>query len=94
MTYIKVGKGIVNLSLIMDAFSRKAECRPIVGWALQPTLEAKSPVGTLKMALQTRKKKTELIPHSDRVVQYCLWFIIDLKTYTQCHHSGCVEKLR
>lgn len=39
MTYIQVGKGFVYLSLIMDAFSRK-----IVGWALQPTLEAKGPV--------------------------------------------------
>ena len=29
MTYIHVGKGFVYLSLIMDAFSRKAECRPI-----------------------------------------------------------------
>ena len=29
MTYIQVGKGFVYLSLIMDAFSRKAECRPI-----------------------------------------------------------------
>ena len=46
------------LSLIMDAFSRK-----IVGWALQPTLEAKGPVGALKMALQTCKKKTEFIYH-------------------------------
>ncbi len=58
MTYIQVGKGFVYLSLIMDAFSRK-----IVGWALQPTLEAKGPVGALKMALQTRKKRTELIHH-------------------------------
>ena len=33
---------------------------PNWGWALQPTLEAKDPVGALKMALQTRKKKTEL----------------------------------
>ena len=29
ITYIQVGKGFVYLSLIMDAFSRKAECRPI-----------------------------------------------------------------
>ena len=42
---------------------------PNWGWALQLTLEAKSPVGALKMALQTRKKKTELVHHSDRGVQ-------------------------
>jgi transposase InsO family protein len=50
---------------------------------LQPTLEAKGPVGALKMALQTRKKKTELIHHrattrSDRGVQYCSWAYLDL----------------
>jgi putative transposase len=73
MTYIQVGKGFVYLSLIMDAFSRK-----IVGWALQPTLEAKGPVAALKMALKTRKKKTELIHHSDRGVQYCSWAYVDL----------------
>jgi putative transposase len=73
ITYIQVGKGFVYLSLIMDAFSRK-----IVGWALQPTLEAKGPVGALKMALKTRKKKTELIHHSDRGVQYCSWAYVDL----------------
>ncbi|MEY4538999.1 MAG: hypothetical protein RLZZ306_756 [Bacteroidota bacterium] len=73
ITYIQVGKGFVYLSLIMDAFSRK-----IVGWALQPTLEAKGPVAALKMALKTRKKKTELIHHSDRGVQYCSWAYVDL----------------
>ncbi|MEY4540050.1 MAG: hypothetical protein RLZZ306_1807 [Bacteroidota bacterium] len=73
MTYIQVGKGFVYLSLIMDAFSRK-----IVGWALQPTLEAKGPEVALKMALQTRKKKTKLIHHSDRCVQYCSWAYVDL----------------
>ena len=78
MTYIQVGKGFVYLSLIMDTFSRK-----IVGWALQPTQEAKGPVGALKMALQTRKKKTELIhiapaTRSDRGVQYYSWAYVDL----------------
>ncbi|MEA5402724.1 hypothetical protein VB776_07355 [Arcicella sp. DC2W] len=31
--------------------------------ALQPTLEAKDSVGPLKMALQIRKKKSELVHH-------------------------------
>jgi putative transposase len=73
MSYIQVGKGFVYLSLIMSAFSRKAGCRPIVGWALQPTLGAKGPVGALKMALQTRKKKSELIHHSFNIVHGLTW---------------------
>ena len=84
MTYIQVGKGFVYLSLIMDAFSRK-----IVGWALQPTLEAKGPLGALKMALQTRKKKTELIHHSDREVQYCSWAYVDLIQQAGIKMSMC-----
>ena len=51
---------------------------PNWGWALQPTLEAKGPVAALKMALKTRKKKTELVHHSDRGVQYCSWAYMDL----------------
>ena len=89
MTYIHVGKGFVYLSLIMDAFSRK-----IVGWALQPTLEAKGPVGALKMAFQTRKKKTELIhiapaTRSDRGVQYCSWAYVDLIQQAGIKMSMC-----
>ena len=50
-----------------------------MGWVLQPTLEAKGPVGVfLKMALQTRKKKNELVHHSERGVQYCSWTYGDL----------------
>jgi len=37
--------------------------RKIVDWILQPTLEAKGSVGPLKMALQIRKKKSELVHH-------------------------------
>jgi transposase InsO family protein len=53
-SYVQVGKSFVYLSLIMDAFSRK-----IVGWGLQPTLEAKDLVDALKMAFETCKKKTK-----------------------------------
>jgi putative transposase len=35
-------------------------------------------MGALKMALQTRKKKTELVHHSDSGVQYCSWAYVDL----------------
>ncbi len=58
MTYVPCGSGFDYLSLIMDAISLK-----IVGWYLQNTLESKSPVLTLKMALEFRTKSTKLIHH-------------------------------
>jgi len=48
VNYIQLEKGFVYLSLTMDAFSRNAECRPIMHWALRPTLEAQETA--LKMA--------------------------------------------
>ncbi len=45
---------------------------------MQPTFEAEGALGALKMALQTRKKKRELIHHFNNGVQYCLWDYVDL----------------
>ena len=47
-----------------------------MGWALQPTLEAKETA--LKIALWTCKKKMELMHHSDHGVQYCSLAHVDL----------------
>lgn len=67
ITYIRVGKNFSYLSLITDAYSRK-----IVGHHLSPTLCTEGPLKALKMALKQRKdKKTPLIHHSDRGIQYC-----------------------
>ena len=54
ITYIRVGKGFAYLSLITDAYSRK-----IMGYSLSPTLDAKSPIKALKMALKQRENKTK-----------------------------------
>ena len=60
----------------------------------QPTLEAKGPVGVLKTALQTRKKKTELIhiaqaTRLDRGVQYCSSAYVDLSQQAVIKMSMC-----
>ena len=60
MTYIQVGKGFVYLSLIMDAFSRK-----IVGWALQPTLEA-------------TKNKIFIVPKTEKSDATAAFMIIEI----------------
>ncbi len=62
-SYLSCGRGFAYLSLIMDAFSRKAECRPIVGWSLQKKLDAKGPILALKMVLQSRTKASQFIHH-------------------------------
>lgn len=58
---------------MMDAFSRKAECRRIVGWSLQTKLDAKGSVLALKMALQSRTKATELIHHRYSIACGRMW---------------------
>jgi len=67
ITYIRTVNNFVYLFLITDLYSRK-----IVGWALSRSLSIEGAVVALKMALRTRKDKSEsLIHHSDRGVQYC-----------------------
>jgi len=67
ITYIHLNEGFAYLSLITDAYSRK-----IVGFYLSRDLSAKGPLKALKMALQgNANRKSELIHHSDRGVQYC-----------------------
>lgn len=53
ITYIRCGGDRFSyLSLITDAYSKK-----IVGWSLQPSLRAESPLEALQMALQTVNQK-------------------------------------
>jgi putative transposase len=67
ITYIRTMQGFSYLSLITDAYSRK-----IVGYELYPTLETIGSLEALKMAVASRKRKTnKLIHHSDRGIQYC-----------------------
>ena len=42
----------------------------MIGWALEPYLEASLAVEALQMALSTREVKEGLVHHSDRGVQY------------------------
>jgi putative transposase len=65
ITYIRLETEFVYLAVILDAFSRR-----VIGWALDRTLEAKLTIAALKMALSRRSRKTGLVHHSDRGVQY------------------------
>lgn len=67
ITYVPVANGFLYLSLITDAYSHK-----IMGFQIAETLGAIHTTRALAMALQNRTdKKSKLIHHSDRGIQYC-----------------------
>lgn len=68
ITYIVIGNGYAYLFLITDAYSKK-----IVGHYLSESMEADGGVQALRMALSgvDWQKRTGMIHHSDRGVQYC-----------------------
>jgi putative transposase len=68
ITYIRIEKGFVYLSLITDAYSKK-----IVGWCLWPDLTSEGALNALKMAIANEGIKPKLTHHSDRGIQYCCY---------------------
>lgn len=73
ITYIVVASGVLYLSLITDAYSRK-----IVGWYLSVDLKSYGSFEALKMAIRNENITKELIHHSDRGVQYCSNVYVEL----------------
>lgn len=65
ITYIRLQREFIYLSVILDAFSRRC-----IGWALGRTLEAELAIVALRMALCRRQLDTALVDHSDQGVQY------------------------
>lgn len=67
ITYWKIEKGYVYISLITDAYSHK-----IVGYHVAETLETIQSIQALKIALKSLPGSSfKLIHHSDRGIQYC-----------------------
>jgi transposase InsO family protein len=67
ITYLLVEKGFVYLSLVTDQYSKR-----IMGYHVEPTLEARGPLKALTMALKNRMHPDSLlIHHSDHGIQYC-----------------------
>jgi transposase InsO family protein len=65
ITYIRLVREFVYLSVIMDSFSRRA-----VGWALSGNLDTRLTLAALKAAVRSRRPPPGCIHHSDRGVQY------------------------
>jgi len=77
ITYMRLGRSFVYLSLITDAYSRK-----IVGYHLQADLTSLGCIKALEMALKDRTRIYEnLVHHSDRGSQYCC------KAYVEMLHN-------
>ena len=67
ITYIGTRKDPIYLALVTDAYSKK-----IVGYNVSNSLQTEGSLLALKMAIKKRRyKKSKLIHHSDRGLQYC-----------------------
>ena len=77
ITYIATREGWLYLAVVIDLFSRQ-----VVGWSMQPHMQASLVTDALRMAWFRRKPAAGLIFHSDRGSQYCGQMFQDaLKSY-------------
>jgi hypothetical protein len=67
LTHVATWRGFVYVAFIIDVFARR-----IVGWRVSSSLQTDIALDALEQALHDRgvNKKTDLIHHSDRGVQY------------------------
>jgi len=66
ITYIATEEGWLFLAVVIDLFSRK-----VVGWSMRPDMHRSLVIDALEMGVfQRRRRKGELIFHSDRGSQY------------------------
>jgi putative transposase len=63
ITYIRILKGFVYLTALLDRYSRKA-----IGWAISKRIDAELCLAALKRALNTRQPQAGCIYHSDIAV--------------------------
>lgn len=66
ITYIATDEGWLYLAAIIDLHSRQ-----VVGWSMQPHMQASLVTDALRMAWFRRRPRPGLIMHSDRGSQYC-----------------------
>jgi putative transposase len=65
ITYVPTAEGWLYLAVVLDLFSRR-----VVGWATADHLRSELTCDALRMALEHRRPRGELLHHSDRGVQY------------------------
>jgi transposase InsO family protein len=82
ITYIRLPREFVYLSILLDAFSRR-----VIGWALERHLMTELALSALQMALSTRQFKPGLMHHSDRGKQYAAAQYVSLLVKNQIRIS-------
>ena len=65
ITYIRILRGFVFLSIVLDAHSRK-----VLGYSIANHLKTELPLKALTMAIAQRKPSSGCIHHSDQGLQY------------------------
>ncbi|WP_444925615.1 IS3 family transposase [Microbulbifer sp. TRSA002] len=89
ITYIWVLERWLCIAVVKDLYSRR-----IVGWTFDSQMTNELTRGALKMGLERRAIKPELIVHSDRGVQYRSQKYQDLLSESKCkpsmsHQANC-----
>ena len=80
ITYIATDEGWLYLAAVLDLFSRQ-----VVGWSMQPHMQAGPVTDALRMAWFRCHPEPGLIFHSDRGSQYCSGMFQDaLSSYGMC----------
>jgi len=73
ITYIPTNEGWLYLATVIDLYSRK-----IVGWSMSDSMKTSLVNDALKMAIQQRNPKQDLLWHTDRGSQYASYEHRDL----------------
>jgi transposase InsO family protein len=83
LTYLRLGREFVYLSVILDAYSRR-----VIGWKLSRTLRPDSALAALEQAIATRNPPAGLVHHSDRGIQYACGAYVTL-----LHQHGLIGSM-
>ena len=78
ITVLWSGSGWLYLAVVMDLYSRR-----VIGWAMQKRMTDDLTINALKMAVDQRMPKGELIHHSDQGSQYAS---DSFRRELACHH--------
>ncbi len=65
ITYLKLGSGHYYLAVVIDLYNRE-----VIGWSMKDHLKSDLVIDALKSSFLNWNKKTKIIFHSDRGVQY------------------------
>ena len=68
MIYVRPAQGWLYLAVVLDLYPRA-----VVGWAIHPRMQQALVPDALEMAVARRQLQAEVLLHSDRGSQYCVY---------------------